>query len=463
MGDRTLGTHLQRHPAARLALAAAATLAAVSCGKDAASTQTDAVTLPVSDAATAEPATTAARTTAPATTEPATPATTTAPATTEPATTEPATTEPATTAGVDELPTAEPLKLGGAAWSAKAGFGAIWIQVDPPTDQIVKVDQASGTIALTVDGSGVAIAPDALWVAHQGAEVRKVDPATGDVLLTAPAPGALYLTVGAGGVWAPSPDGISRLDPATGQLVATITTPEATDLVATADAVWITHREDGSVSRIDPATNTIVATIPTGSGAHGIVVDDHGVWVTNYRANTVSRIDPTTNTVVATIDGVGSGVGIVNGDGPIYVSTKGVGISRIDPASNQASPVVELPGWNYGLAYSDGELWATNVDEGVVRRLVIDQSGDSGTTDPSAVPTSSDPTSTAEASLLVYGATVADDTGAGRKLSNLFVINADGSGPIGSSGAAPNADSAGDRNACRPNSRCSASRGRRTQ
>ena len=251
------------------------------------------------------------------------------------------------------------------------GFGGVWVQVDPPVDQIVKVDDVSGAVTMTIDaGRGVAIGEDAVWVAVGGGETRKIDPVTGDVLLTVATPDANYLTIGAGAVWVPSETGVSRLDPVTGATTAAIALDlGVTDLEASDDAVWVTHKGEGMVSRIDTATNAVVATIQTGAGAHDVAIDEHGVWVTNYQANTVSRIDPATNTVVATIEGVGSGVGITTGNGAIFASTRDGGIFRIDPATNAAERLLTVDGWPYGLAYGAEELWATNADVGVVYRI----------------------------------------------------------------------------------------------
>src|SRR4051812_15380858 len=75
----------------------------------------------------------------------------------------PATSTSATTstpsAATPDLPAS--IDLGAPAWSAVYGFGGVWIQVDPPVDQIVKVDEASGAVTLTIDGGrGAAIGPD---------------------------------------------------------------------------------------------------------------------------------------------------------------------------------------------------------------------------------------------------------------------------------------------------------------
>jgi virginiamycin B lyase len=261
--------------------------------------------------------------------------------------------------------------LGGGAWGVVYGFGGVWIQVDPPVDQVVKVDEVTGKVAVRIDrGRSAAVAQEAVWVAT-GTETQKIDPTTGRVLLTSGTPGASYVTVGAGGVWVPSPNGVTRLDPATGAAVARIVldVPGVTEIAVSDDAVWVTDKIGGTVTRIDPATNEVVAIIKTGSGAHHMAIDEHGVWIANYRANTVSRIDPATNRVVATIDHVGSGVGITTDGEAVYVSTQYQGISRIDPATNTASPVAEFAEWNYGLAYGNGELWVTSVDQERVYRM----------------------------------------------------------------------------------------------
>ena len=100
----------------------------------------------------------------------------------------------------------------------------MWIQVDPPVNQLVKVDEVSGAVTLTVDaGINAEIAEDAVRVTVGGAETRKIDPVTGQILLAVATPGALIVTVGAGAVWVPNDEGVSRLDPVTGATVATIT------------------------------------------------------------------------------------------------------------------------------------------------------------------------------------------------------------------------------------------------
>jgi len=63
--------------------------------------------------------------------------------------------------------------LGAPAWSTKLGFGGVWVQVDPPVDQMIKVDVATGEIAMVIDGAiGVAFTDDGVWVAMGGAHFQ---------------------------------------------------------------------------------------------------------------------------------------------------------------------------------------------------------------------------------------------------------------------------------------------------
>ena len=257
--------------------------------------------------------------------------------------------------------------LGGATWAVRSGFDGIWVTVDPPVDEVVKVDPATGEVVFAVPhGRGLAIAPESVWVAT-GKQVLNVDPATGRTRSTIAAPTS-YVAFGAGSVWGLSNGDLQRYDPRSGELLATVPLKghQGTEVAVTGDAVWVTSKETGSVVRVDPATNAVVATVKTGLGAHGIIADETGVWVTNYSANTVSRIDPATDKVAATIENVGSGVGIAAGDGAVWVSTKSEGVARIDPSTNEVTPLQPewaWPYWAYGVAYDAGNLWVSSAGE----------------------------------------------------------------------------------------------------
>jgi len=265
------------------------------------------------------------------------------------------------------------ISLGGDAYSVVYGFGAAWVQVDPPVDAVVRIDAASGEITQSRKaGTGAAIAEDAVWMAVAGERLQKISPRSGKVLMTVKIPESYYVSVGAGSIWLPSPGGITRVDPRSGAVkkIPIASVEEITDLHATKNAVWATDKVGGRVFRVDQRTNKVVKVIRTGAGAHDLTVDRHGVWITNYEANTVSRIDPATNKVSATVSEVGSGVGIVACQGGIWTSVRYQGVFRIDPATNKARLVVPLNEWNYGRGCGDGELWITSTS-GQVHRMAF--------------------------------------------------------------------------------------------
>lgn len=257
----------------------------------------------------------------------------------------------------------ERINLGAPAWSTQFGFAGAWVQVDPPVDQLVKVDQVTGSVALAINGGrGVAIAPDAVWVAVGGQKLAKIDPFTCETLLSVPA-ASNYVAVGHGSVWASSDNAVLRFDEDTGAPLAEITAGAVAlrDLLVTDDGVWVAARNAGTVFRIDPDRNTVVAEIAVDNGPQGLAADEHGVWVTSqYGSGSVTLIDPDSNEVVTTIPGVGSGIGITTGGGYVWVGTKNRGISRIDPTTYDTTVVTEQNEWNYGVAYGDDDLWVSS-------------------------------------------------------------------------------------------------------
>lgn len=258
---------------------------------------------------------------------------------------------------------AEKLTLGNQAYQVEVGFDAAWIQLRAP-DQVLKVDQATGDVSLSVAGGiGVAIGHDAVWVSTTEQQLVKIDPVSCETLLSVPAEAAVYFAVGLGSVWAPVGNGdLLRYDEETGDLLATIKTDKFLKNVAVSDdAAWATAKDDGKVLRIDPATNAVIAEISVFDQPQDVVVDPHGVWVTHDAgAGTVTLIDPATNDVVRTVDGVGSDTGIAAGGGYLWVTSSNAGVSRIDPESFKVTAVFEVTGEsNYALAY-DEELWVTS-------------------------------------------------------------------------------------------------------
>jgi streptogramin lyase len=254
------------------------------------------------------------------------------------------------------------LDAGGAGWGmAKAG-GALWIQVDPPIDAIVRIDVATGAAVPAIPGGvDVKFGDEGLWVACCDG-IARVDPATGELLLVVPLDGAFALSNGS--VFALSEQGLQEIDPQSG---APLDEPIGSavdrtvcgawkDLIVAFGSAWLACKE-GTVVRIDIDSGRL-RSITTGAGAHTFTVTDDAVWVTNYQAGSVSRIDPETDQVT-TIKGAGSGVGITSGGGYVWAAAR-TGIAKIDPATSAIVATIDLgPGEYYELVWDDGVIWVS--------------------------------------------------------------------------------------------------------
>ena len=255
-------------------------------------------------------------------------------------------------------------------WGLTAEEGAVWVQVDPPVDAVLRIDTETHEVTDRIKrGRNTAFDGESWWVAREH-ELVRLDDDSGKIVATIPV-AASYLAVGDGAVWA-SGAGLTRIDPRTNKAVARIQLPmcvENADVEVGLGSAWVACKRSGTVVRIDARTNEVAATIRTGDGPHGIAIATGSVWVTNYQGDTVSRISPEKNKVVATIEDVGSGVGIAAGMGSIWVAS-GTGIARIDPKTNTIAGKLDLgAGFYYGIGILDGALWVSTVDQRRVFRI----------------------------------------------------------------------------------------------
>jgi hypothetical protein len=249
---------------------------------------------------------------------------------------------------------------GGDGWAMTKAGGALWIQVDPPIDAIVRIDLATGaTISAVPLGQKPKSGPEGLWIMCCDWIVR-VDPLTGKELLRIPSGGAFALADGA--VWLANDDGLHRIEASTGvvgdpigpSVSSVCASPK--DLAVAFESAWLACKE-GTVVRIT-LSGGHVTSIPTAAGAHTLAIADDAVWVTNYQAGSVSRIDPSTNDVT-TLQGAGSGVGIISGGGFVWASTD-TGIAKIDPATKAIVGEIDLgPGAYYELVWDNGIIWVS--------------------------------------------------------------------------------------------------------
>jgi YVTN family beta-propeller protein len=184
----------------------------------------------------------------------------------------------------------------GAPGAIAIGFGSIWVSVEPPISELIRVDPATGAKLATFE----------------------------DVYNDAAVDSAGEVAVGPGGVWAASPGNYTMLsiDPTANLVVDRIRISSGAGAIAgVEDATWVTVPRDNTIWRIG-LEGTITATTAVGTRPTGIAVGEGAVWVANSLDGTVSRIDPKTNQVVATIKIGHSPASVAVGYGRVWVAVR---------------------------------------------------------------------------------------------------------------------------------------------
>jgi DNA-binding beta-propeller fold protein YncE len=224
--------------------------------------------------------------------------------------------------------------------------------------------------------TGVAVGPDAVWVAH-GCAISRVEPATNRVVARVAGIrprrdgcAVLGVRVGAGAVWASLWGvGLLRIDPAANRVIAMIAIDNITAPPAVAStSVWVpccgttTTRPRGRLVRVDPASNRVVKTIRLGGLPDAVGAGPSGVWVAGA-GGPIWRVDPATNRVVARI---GAPVGPARSSGTVLVGRDAVWVSdtasadvlRIDSRRNRVAGRDFAGG--EALVAAVGTVWATS-------------------------------------------------------------------------------------------------------
>ncbi|KUH64997.1 hypothetical protein AU184_02605 [Mycolicibacterium novocastrense] len=143
-----------------------------------------------------------------------------------------------------------------------------------------------------------------------------IDPATDTLLGSAPVGrGPAQVAVTADGRYAytgiSEPSSVAKVDLATRTVVGTAPTPTSpVQVFLTPDGETVVSADQGTRDRpgntasvIDTRSMTVRSRVDTGSGPHGVVIDDTGTraWVTNSYSDTVSVIELATSSVGATV------------------------------------------------------------------------------------------------------------------------------------------------------------------
>jgi YVTN family beta-propeller protein len=229
------------------------------------------------------------------------------------------------------------------------GVGSIWL-TNPTANTVDRMDtktyKVSATIHVGKNPLGIAVTPQAVWVANDGLatpdipSVSRIDPATDKVVATTPlgptsACCALHMgvSVAGGAVWVvvPQANMMVRIDPASNEkTIFQLDYPPCAYLDADESTVWSTGGGCADVvGRIDVRTHGLTKLVEP--HPIGLKIAFGHVWVAALAAANVDQIDQRTNQIVARLPVGGHPIHLAAGFGSVWVLDGDGRILRIQP------------------------------------------------------------------------------------------------------------------------------------
>jgi YVTN family beta-propeller protein len=232
---------------------------------------------------------------------------------------------------------------------AAAGHGAVWLS-NGDDDTVSRIDARTGKVSATIHvgrrPAGVAVSPDAVWVANSydpQPTVSRIDPVTNRVVATIKVGPALAccsehmgVFAASGAVWAAVPQGnrIVLIDPATNAVSETVTLPYCPGafLAAAEEAVWSAGGGCADlVARIDPRTKKLTWKQYEPHPV-GLALAFDSIWTAVLDSGNVDRIDPRTGRIAARLPVGGTPVRLAVGFGSVWVNDDDGRVLRIRPS-----------------------------------------------------------------------------------------------------------------------------------
>lgn len=228
-----------------------------------------------------------------------------------------------------------------------------------PVMPVQEMFELSAEIDLETGGayvSDVAITPGWVWAVVEGADLYRIDPATGSIDTTISLPWSTFanIEVGDNALWVFRGAALTRIDPETAEVTGSIEIVGSWEgrtrqLAVGLGGVWVVA--GNRVLRLDEDDIEITGELPLSAYPSGLVIGADSVWVLVYQpvveAYSVLRIDPTTLEIVVTIPlGVSVfhpiyGTPMTYGHDAIWINASG--LSRLDPTTNQVTIVLNDP------------------------------------------------------------------------------------------------------------------------
>ena len=260
---------------------------------------------------------------------------------------------------------------------------------------VAAIDPEDGSVTSFTESEtppgNVAVGEGGVWVLDNEAKtVSRIDPDTKEVTETFDTPGVpSELAVGEGALWVGIAGGrggtnatvsVARMDPDNGRVTRTtnlrgdegVYPVAGTPRLAVGEgAVWAAN-PDGSVSRIDPKSGRLVATIETKQLAWTIAAGDGGVWFLGLDGPTgVTEIDTRRNRVGRTIPvGASNLMGVAVGGGSVWAAADQEGVLwRLIPEQSPVTRTIDVGRGVTLVTFGEGAVWTGNYVDGTIARV----------------------------------------------------------------------------------------------
>ena len=267
--------------------------------------------------------------------------------------------------------------------------------VGPIGNGVAAIDPADGSVTSFTESEAppgnVAVGEGGVWVLDNEAQtVSRIDPDTKEVTETFDTPGLpSELAVGEGALWVGIAGGrggtnatvrVARMDPDNGRVTRTtklrgdegVYPVAGTPRLAVGEgAVWAAN-PDGSVSRIDPKSGRLVATIETKQLAWTIAAGDGGVWFLGLDGPTgVTEVDTRRNRVGRTIPvGASNLMGVAVGGGSVWAAADQEGVLwRLIPEQSPVTRTIDVGRGVTLVTFGEGAVWTGNYIDGTIARV----------------------------------------------------------------------------------------------
>jgi DNA-binding beta-propeller fold protein YncE len=240
----------------------------------------------------------------------------------------------------------------------------------------VSPPQVAATIQVGRKAIGVAVGPNAVWVALRSGDVvmidRRTDRTFGVPIHVGGAPSSIAVAFGS--VWVADAHNARLVQIRHHRILRSIPVgARPADVVAVNGFVWVASEGENEVDRIDPfgSPPRVEAKVPVGGGPHALAIGDGGLWAASISGGTVTEINPIGPRVVGEPVTVGGEpADVATAPGAVWViDNQNNRLVRVKPETLRVSARVKVGSRPRGLAQGLGYVWVANGGDSNVWRV----------------------------------------------------------------------------------------------